>query len=155
MKTAIEARLIDTVEQKISSKVKDTAKVLQEDVAEKMEIERRKINLIFHGVKETTDATSDVDEPDLEMIKEVINQGLHMDAARHVESVVRIGKLIEGKTRPVRVKFNTQESRNNVLKRAKDLKDSNEFKRIYVSPDLTRKQQLIDKDLRDHVKQFS
>ena len=50
--------------------------------------------------------------------------------------------------------FNTQESRNNVLKRAKDLKDSNEFKRIYVSPDLTRKQQLIDKDLRDHVKQF-
>ena len=110
--------------------------------------------MIFHGVKETTDATSDVDEPDLEMIKEVINQDLHMDAARHVESVVRIGKLIEGKTRPVRVKFNTQESRNNVLKRAKDLKDSNEFKRIYVSPDLTRKQQLIDKDLRDHVKQF-
>ena len=41
LETAIEARLIDTVEQKISSKVKDTAKALQEDVAEKMEIERR------------------------------------------------------------------------------------------------------------------
>jgi len=36
----------------------------------------------------------------------------------------------------------------------KFLKDCEDFKRVYIAPDLTRKQQECDKDLREHVKSF-
>jgi len=34
------------------------------------------------------------------------------------------------------------------------LKDCNDFKKVYIAPDLTRKQQQLDKDLRLNVKKF-
>jgi hypothetical protein len=48
----------------------------------------------------------------------------------------------------------TLEGKIEIIKRAKQLKDVSEFKRIYISPDLTRKQQLEDKELRDKLKSF-
>src|SRR6267154_2786093 len=50
-------------------------------------------------------------------------------------------------------KGETVEGRSEMLKRAKQLKD-NDFKNVYIAPDLTRKQQLFDKDLRERLKQF-
>jgi len=41
-----------------------------------------------------------------------------------------------------------------IIKRPKQLKDSSDFKRVFISPDLTRKQQLEDKELRDKLKAF-
>src|SRR6267154_1585903 len=57
------------------------------------------------------------------------------------------------KIRSIRVKVKTVEGRSEMLKRAKQLKD-NDFKKVYIAPDLTRKQQLFDKDLRERLKQF-
>ena len=37
---------------------------------------------------------------------------------------------------------------------AKELKNEEEFKKIFISPDLTRKQQEIDKKLRLEVRKF-
>jgi len=61
---------------------------------------------------------------------------------------------VEGKCRPLRVRIKTFEARNEVLKRARDLIESEEFKNIFIAPDLTRKQQQVDKDLREKVKKF-
>jgi hypothetical protein len=88
------------------------------------------------------------------MIEEILKVGLRLDATRHIEEVQRIGRYTEGKIRPLRVKIKTFEARNEVLKRARDLKGLNEFKSIFIAPDLTRKQQEVDKDLRDKVKKF-
>jgi hypothetical protein len=52
------------------------------------------------------------------------------------------------------VKVKSVEAKNEVLKRARDLKNIEEYKHIFIAPDLTRKQQTVDKDLRDKVKQF-
>ena len=63
--------------------------VVKEDVEEALEIERRKLNLVFHGVPET-DA-----EQDIEQVAEILGTGPHMDFDRHVSSMYRIGKLDE------------------------------------------------------------
>ena len=50
------------------------------------------------------------------------------------------------KVKPTRIKVKTLKGRSEILRCAKNLKDGS-FKRVYISPDLTRRQQEIDKDL--------
>ena len=88
------------------------------------------------------------------MVEEILKIGLKLDATRHVMEVTRIGRYTAGKWRPIRVKATSSDSRSEILKRARGLKDCQEFKRVYISPNFTQKQRKIDKDLRDHVKQF-
>ena len=45
------------------------------------------------------------------------------------------------------------ESKKEILQRAKSL-SSGKFNRVFIAPDLTKKQQKHDKDLREHVKLF-
>ena len=51
----IESKLVEPVDNKVVAEVKDRIKVVKEDVDGKLEIERRKYNLIFHGVKKGED----------------------------------------------------------------------------------------------------
>jgi PHD-finger len=161
LETLIEAKLVEGFDKKFGTSVDSKVKIMKEDVAESLEIEKRKNNIVFHGVKEADVVSLESLElndfgktADQEMIEEVLKTGLRLDASRHIEEVYRIGKYVAGKTRPLRVRIRTFEARNEILKRARDLKDCTEFKRIYIAPDLTRKQQEFDKDLRDHVKKF-
>ena len=48
----------------------------------------------------------------------------------------------------VRVKINSYEGKTEILQRAKMLKDIQSFKRIFITPDMTRQQQAVDKELR-------
>ena len=41
-----------------------------------------------------------------------------------------------------------------ILRRARELRENDDFKSIYISPDLTRKQQQIDQDLRDNLRRL-
>ena len=66
----------------------------------------------------------------------------------------RIGRYSAGKQRSLRVRVKTLEARNEILKRAGSLKETNSFTRVFIAPDLTRAQQVIDKELRDRVKKF-
>ena len=160
LETVVESCLVEGIEKSVESKFNDKVKVVKEDVAEALEVEKRKHNIVFHGIKETvvpleSVASGDLDKsPDQEMVEELLRVGLRLDASRHIEEVQRIGRYQNGKTRPLRVKVKTLEARNEILRRAKDLKGTSEFKNVFIAPDLTRKQQEIDKDLRDKVKQF-
>lgn len=154
----IEIKMVENYEKtevKLDAKVKD----MKEDVDEQMEIEKRKNNLVFHGMKEpgvisldTTDLGSK--HPDQELVEEVLKTGLRLDATRHIEEVQRIGKYVPGKCRPLRVKIKTYESKVEILKRAAELKSVDTFAKIFIARDLTRKQQAFDKDLRQHAKEF-
>ncbi len=156
VETAIEAKLMEGLENRVDGKVK----IVKEDLEEGLEIERRKGNLVLHGVKETLREKPEDDgkEQDREMVEEILRKGLKMDPTRHVEEVFRIGrydegKIKDGKIRPIRIKVKSIEGRIEMLKRAKELKN-NGFQNVYVAPDLTRKQQLLDKDLRDRLKKL-
>ncbi len=54
---------------------------------ESLEIERRKLNLIIHGVMDE-DA-----EKDVEAVTEILGEGLKMDFGRHVDKMQRIGRM--------------------------------------------------------------
>jgi len=106
------------------------------------------MNLIIHGVPEK-DAEQDIDQ-----VTEILGTGLHMDYDRHISSVMRIGKLDENKPRPIRIVIKSMDGKKEILSRAKDLKNVEDFKRMFISPDLTRKQQKVDKELRTELKKF-
>lgn len=140
---------MDKMREVMESKVKESVKHVKEDVEESMEIERRKGNVVIHGVPEL-DA-----ENDMESVLDVFEKGLHLDFERHVERMHRIGKIVEGKPRPVKVMLKTAvDGKKEILSRAKQLKDYEEYKRIFISPDLTRKQQEKDKELRQNLKRI-
>ena len=56
---AIEEKLVEGVDKHVESKLTVKLKNIKDDVAESMEIEKRKYNLIFHGVKETVGGNND------------------------------------------------------------------------------------------------
>ena len=90
---------------------------------------------------------------DMDTIDEILRKGLKFDSSRHVEEVWRVGRFSSDNFRPIRVKLVGIESKKEILQRAKSL-SSGKFNRVYIAPDLTKKQQEHDKDLREHVKLF-
>jgi len=51
-----------------------------------LEIEKKRTNVIFHGVKESDDLAEDV-----EKIKEILSNGLSLEWERHLGEMYRIG----------------------------------------------------------------
>ena len=109
-------------------------------VAEDLEIEKRENNLIFVGIKKNGSMSD----------KDVICEGLKLNSSRHVEDMFRVGRFSAEKIRPIRVKVAGVDSKKEILQRAKSLR-SGMFDKVFIAPDLTKKQQVVDKDLREHV----
>ena len=70
---------------------------IKKDV-ESLEIEKKRTNVIFHGVKESNDLAEDV-----EKIKEILSNGLSLDWERHLGEMNRIGVKMDDKIRPIRL----------------------------------------------------
>jgi hypothetical protein len=130
------------------TQLENNVKHVKDDVEEKLEIERRKLNIVIHGVPEC-DA-----EKDIESVEEIIGEGLHMTFDRHIDSMMRMGRVTEGRPRPLRIVLKSFDSKKEILSRAKSLKEIDKFKRMFISPDLTRKQQDVDKQLRTELKRL-
>jgi hypothetical protein len=91
---------------------------------------------------------------DKDAVIDILNKGLHLDGSKHVEEVARIGRITKDKIRPIRVKVDNTDSKREILRRAKALRESGLYNQIFIAPDLTKKQQVIDKLLRDQCKQL-
>ena len=77
-----------------------------------------------------------------------------MDSSK-VKYFGRVGRQVVGaRARVVRVVCDDVETRRNVLKGAAKLKLETGFERVYISPDLTKEQQTIDKNLREKLKEI-
>ena len=119
---------------------------LHAQVVETMEKEKRKNNLIIMGVSE------EMNEKETEgFVAEMLST---IVGTEKVEMKVqgRLGRKESDKKRPVRVEITDAVARRTIMKNATNLKNEPKYERIYVSPDLTRKQQEMDKTLRDKVK---
>ena len=129
----------------IKKEVDSGLKSVREDVEEQIEIDRRRNNLMLFGVAEM-----DAGE-DSEVVKQLFST-LKLDYARHVESLVRIGKFSTEKSRPIKLRIKSFEGKKEILIRAKLLRELEGYKGVFIAPDLTRKQQALDKDLRMNLK---
>jgi len=80
---------------------------VKDDVEETLEIERRKLNIAIHGVPDRpVDAEKNTDS-----VEEILSEGLHMDFDRHIENMMRIGKLTEGRPRPLKILLKSIDSK--------------------------------------------
>ena len=87
----------------------------QQEYIEKMEAEKRKNNLIVHGVPESSVTVGDDDlETDAEKIVHLMYV-VDPDASPSIESITRIGRKETGKPRNLLVKFKCQGDRNRFL----------------------------------------
>jgi hypothetical protein len=144
---AVERDVTETEVKKMQSQLDSTVREMKEEMEENLEIERRKMNIIIHGLTDK-DGEDDVGE-----VIKLMEEGLKLDYSRHVEGMVRIGRRIsEQKPRPLKIMLTRAESRKEILIRAKDLKGIEMYSRVFITPDLTRKQQEKDRELRWHLK---
>lgn len=145
--TVEERDVAETEVKKMKSHLDSTVREMKEEMEENLEIERRKMNIIIHGLQDK-DGEADVEE-----VMKLLDEGLHLDYSRHVEGMVRIGRgVVDQKPRPLKILLKRAESRKEILIRAKDLKRVEAYSKVYITPDLTRKQQEKDKELRWHLK---
>ena len=90
---------------------------------------------------------------DKDVICAILSERLKLDGSRHVEEVFRVGRFSAEKIRSIRVKVSGVDSKKEILQRSKSVR-SGMFDKVFIAPDLTKKQQVVDKDLREHVKTF-
>ena len=117
-------------------------------VGEALEREKRKNNLVLFGIEETHDqqATKDKVNDLITLVGVDVNK---------VKYFGRVGRYIEGaRARAVRVVCDDAETKRNLLKAAIKLKSETGYERTYISPDLTKEQQVQDKKLREKLREI-
>src|SRR5277367_6584564 len=112
-----------------------------------MERDKRKNNAVIMGLNENLSDTETKDFLEGMFCKIMDNERSKFEVKG------RIGKTGD-KCRPLRIEFEEPVYKRGILKKANTLKQESKYERIYICPDLTRKQQEEDKTLRDKVKEF-
>ena len=130
------------VEKEVETGMEQAVKEAKEDMAEEMkERDDKATNLVIYGLKESKEAeTEKRKEDDKQMMKELA-QALEVDLEEGFEVKYRAGKKREdGTPRPMIVKLNIDEKKEQLLARAGRLAKKQEWKDVFVRPDLTRRQ---------------
>ena len=125
--------------------------IIQEEMIERKNIESLKKNLVMFGVKESANPNEDI-----EKVRNIIKDNLDIDA--EIERVERLGRDKPAPTerpRIVKLIIHTQENRKKILQNANKLRlsaDAHTKTNIFISPDLTKKQQAESKNLQAQLK---
>lgn len=137
--------------------VQAVQEAIQGDKAEEAEIERRKTNVIVHGVPE-----SDAEDADQRIDHDMVVLATMFQEVKvenvTVDSVVRLGKKATDpiqNPRPMKVVLDSAESKVSLLRKAKNLREKEEggWSRIFIHQDLTPKQREARKPLVAELKQ--
>ena len=148
IKIGLSKEKIEADQGKVMEEKRREEREMQMQMVEVMERDKRRNNLIVMGIEEGKS-----DQEVEGKIKEIIAVVMDKEA---VEMMIkgRIGRMKDGSSRPVRVEIASPAARRQILKKVSTLKNKKEYEKIYVVPDLTKKQQEDDKQLRDKLKEL-
>ena len=118
------------------------------EMAEVIQREKKKCNLIVVGVNENGTSSKDLYRDE---IKKIFGDAGVPDSVEF-EVVGKVGITTSENTVMVRICVNDHLHRGNVLKVAKNLKNVTNRQKVYIMPDLTKKQQDQGKKLRLKLK---
>lgn len=126
----------------------------EEIIAEVSERNKRKSNLIIFGVPEqdeslTANMRTTKDKESVLEILQTVNRNVHIDECKPV----RLGKRMGGKTRPIKVTLNNEESVTAFIKYSKNLKNSQYNKKVFISTDRTPRQRAYYNKIREQLKE--
>lgn len=116
------------------------------------EREMRKNNLIIYNLPESNAANGEDRKVEESEKVEKICESLEMPSTQ--ENVVRLGERKTGdgaRPRPLKVTFLDENSKKKFLKSSSLLKNTNEFKKISVTPDYTFRQRKINNQMKAEV----
>ena len=118
---------------------------IKEEVQEAMLRERKKTALIVRGVPEKG--------KDREEIKHILDTLEMTEEFKQTPQPTRLGKSNDRtKSRPIKIECETTDQKYMMLKRSKGLAQQESTRDVYIGPDLTRKERLANKDLREELK---
>ena len=112
--------------------------------------EKRKTNLVVHNLEESTgDNNAEIIEQDVQKFVGIIRKEWSMNM--RVTKAFRVGKRSPTKPRLLIVSMESLEAKVEVLKLARQLKQSAEFSNIYITPDLTWREREEGRRLREEL----
>ena len=103
----------------------------------------RKLNLVIFGLPETTARATEHE------VQDIFGE---LNEKPVISSTKRIGEKTDNRPRPVIVTLERRETLLQLLRKAKQLRDSEKFSSVFLSPDLTPEEQRERKTLVDTVK---
>ncbi len=143
------SKWIQTVKQgtKNAKKPADQIAVENATISEMNERNRRKKNVIIYGVPESKkEILADKKAEDEAKINEILSTIGKSDIKPAYSR--RLRSKDQSKPGPILVELKEEANRNPLLLAAKKLRDSNIFKSVYLSPDLTETERALDYELR-------
>ena len=135
---------VDKIENSIDDKIREAIDDYQDR-------ENRKCNVIMHNVRESKkEEPKERAHDDSRLIMAMFDEELNLPFTE-VKAVVRLGKKIPGKHRLTKVTLDSVKAKRDVLANAKKLHDSESWKRVFITPDLSPKERQKNKDLREEL----
>ena len=145
---------VKETEVSIEKKIKDEVGMYLDNKEEK---ERKKQNIIIHRLAETEEKEEDQKAKDKEEVKKII-QTTNPELLSELENILkenknitRLGKKNADRPRPLKIVLADEEMKKDVLKKCKNLKNS-DYKHISVQEDLTREEQEKQYKLRQELR---
>lgn len=113
------------------------------------ERQRRASNVMLFGVPEDQSLnTVERKQADTDYVTRLFS---HVGINPDVSDVSRVGTVAAGKRRPVRVVLRKKEMVRDVLNRAKRLRQSQDYKNVYISSDQTPRQQKLYRKVKNQL----
>ena len=132
--------------------MKDIHTRVQEQYREREEKERKKNNLLMYNIKESTGEQGK--EEDEQQCEQLIAQT--KTEQFKIVNVLRMGKVQQGKNRPLLVKLENSQMKYNILRNANNLNNTQQqqwIKKVSISKDKTIKEKEASKRLYEQLKQ--
>ena len=112
--------------------------------------ERRKLNVVVHNLPENDSMmVAERSKRDHDLFKDVIKEGLNIII--NPTRSFRAGKMMADKPRLLIVTLENEEVKSELLRMAPQLRHLTTWKRIYVTPDLSKKEREEGKKLREEL----
>ena len=129
-----------------SNTAQEVAGVLDDFMAK----EKKKLNVIVHNMKESTNTShySRCDE-DGSTFRNIVREELKINVK--VTNAYRVGKKVEGKPRLLVISLEDVDTKHEILKVASQLRDSADWSNVYITPDLTWKEREVGRKLREDL----
>ena len=136
-----------------TSRVK-IASVVNATLTEREEIQKRKLNLVIHNLPEPI---ADEEETETSLLKTLIEDKLQIDDEITLKDIIRLGNPRDDDSpRLLKIELETLSMKRKILSCATKLRnipENDKFAKVYVKPDLTKKQQAESKNLKEKLDQ--
>ena len=118
-------------------------------------VDKKKCVVVFGVIEKRNPVKFVRDREDMEIAKGVINkiQDENQELEKDIEEVFRIGKYVEGRHRPIKIKLKSQTTVEELLARSARLASKEETKDILIKRDMNIEEREKEKLLRAEAKE--